>query len=424
MTTLIQPRNEELSFATTEQTVRKKFIESLPKAELHVHLDGTLEPAMMWKIAERNQLPLNKKDGSLYQSVNEISMAYKFANLQEFLALYFLGAGVMRTEQDFYELTYAYLAKAHQDNVRHAEMFVGPQTHTWKAGMNIDIIMDGTVRAIKAAKEEFGITANIIIDFDRSHVDDITIIGTLGWSEQAKFDAPRDAEKTFEAVQDYLQRNTDNQQYIVGFGLDYAEVGFPPIWFKDLFKVIRESGYKTVAHAGEEGPAEYIWQAINDLGVSRIDHGNRATEDAKLLEVIINKEIPLTMCPLSNVALRNRQLGDEADLSEHPAKYMLSKGVLVTINSDDPAYFGGYINANFEAIATALNLDIPQLYEISKNSINASFLSPELKLEYLEQIDLYYENFILTSIMIDSQNMCPNPLITVNGEVIMECYIS
>ena len=403
MTTLIQ----------FTQPVKKKFIESLPKAELHVHLDGTLEPAMIWQIAERNKLSL-KKNGDLYKSVDEISAAYKFANLQEFLALYFLGAGMMRTEQDFYDLTYAYLAKAHKDNVRHAEMFVGPQTHTWKAGVNVDIIMDGTIRAIQSAKEEFGITASIIIDFDRSHVDDITIIGTLGWSEQAKFDAPRDAEKTFVAIQDYLQRNTDNQQYIVGFGLDYAEVGFPPIWFKDLFKAIREAGYKTVAHAGEEGPTEYIWQAINDLGVARIDHGNRATEDEKLLEIIISEEIPLTMCPLSNLALRNGQLGDEADLSKHPAKDMLSKGVLVTINSDDPAYFGGYINANFEAIATALNLNIQQLLAISKNSINASFLSPEVKLEYLEQIDLYYNNFI---------EHCFSLEITVNGEVIMECNI-
>jgi len=379
-----QETKEETGFKNISDDLAL-FIKKLPKAELHVHVDGTLEAELMFEMAQRNKVSFP------YKSIEETRAAYKFNNLQEFLNLYFLGAGVMQKEQDFYDLTYAYLEKAHRDGIHHTEMFVGPQTHTWKPGVTVDTVMDGTIRAMDDAMKKLGITSQIIVDFNRSHVNDPSLIGKPGWAEQAAKDAPADAKKTYQALQDYLARKPDNKGYVVGFGLDYAEVGFPPIWFKELFTQIRSDGYKTVAHAGEEGPAEYVWQAIRDLGVTRIDHGNRSTEDRELLQHLKNSQIPLTMCPLSNLALCVVK-----DLKDHPLKKLLDLGVKATVNSDDPAYFGGYMNKNFIAIAEALNLNMKDLCTLARNSFEASFLAPDQKKALVDQVDNYYHKFTET----------------------------
>jgi len=367
----------------TEKSLTEQYISNLPKTELHVHLDGTLEAELMFDVAQRNQVPFP------YNNVEETRAAYQFNNLQEFLNLYFLGAGVMKTEQDFYDLTYAYLKKAREDGVLHTEMFVGPQTHTWKPDITIDTVMGGTIRAIRDAEKNLGITSSIIIDFNRSFVNDPSKIAKPGWQEQAQTDAPADAEKTYASVQDYLQRKPDNKKHVIGFGLDYAENGFPPEWFQPLFSRIIGDGFKTVCHAGEEGPAEYVQQAIDLLQVSRVDHGYHAFDDAQLTARIAAEKIPLTMCPLSN-----QKLQVFPDLTKHPLKQMFDLGVKVTLNSDDPAYFGGYVNDNYKAITKALDLQIGDIHMIARNSIEASFLAPEKKEALLGQLDIYHATFM------------------------------
>lgn len=355
------------------------LIARMPKAELHVHIDGTLEPELMFKIAQRNKgLGVNFP----YQSIEEVREKYQFEELKDFLNLYFLGAGVLRTEQDFYDLTYDYLKKAHENSVVRAEMFLGPQTHLWKAEVTMEVLMNGTLRAMKQAEKDFGISSGLIVDFDRSFVKDKSIIGTESWQETAKHEAPEDAIKTYHLVQEYFKKHEDDKKYLLGVGLDYAEDGFPPEWFKEVFTKAKEDGLMTVAHAGEEGPAEYVRQALDDLQVSRIDHGNSSVDDPNLLERLKSKKTPLTMCPLSNIALKVIH-----HISAHPVKRLYAQGIKVTLNSDDPAYFGGYINANYLAAARALGLSIYELADIAKNSIDASLMEDIRKAEYFEQID-------------------------------------
>lgn len=307
-----------------------------PKAELHLHIEGTLEPQMMFELAKRNNILLK------YDSVEEIKAAYSFNNLQQFLDLYYQGMSVLITEQDFYDLTYAYLQKAAEDNVTHTEMFVDPQAHIERK-ISLSSVFNGIQKAILQAREDFGIRASLIVCFLR-HL-----------SEQ-------DALECFEQVMNY-------RDYFIGIGLDSSELGHPPVKFKNLFDMARNENLFLVAHAGEEGPTEYVWQAIDVLGVDRIDHGNAIISDNSLIKRIVKDDLALTMCPLSNKALKS-----VPDLRKHPAKYLLDLGVKVTINSDDPAYFGGYINENYKQLTEALNLTEDQIMKLIDNSLDARFV--------------------------------------------------
>ena len=317
------------------------FIKQIPKAELHLHIEGTFEPELMFEIAKRNNIELK------YKTVEEIKNAYQFNNLQDFLDIYYQGASVLIKEGDFYDLTWAYLEKIHSQNVVHTEIFFDPQTHTDR-GIEFKTVINGINNALMAGKEKFGISSKIIMCFLR-HL-----------SEESAFET--------------LKEGLNYKDIIIGVGLDSSELGNPPSKFKNVFKKAKEEGFLTVAHAGEEGSSDYIWEAINLLEVSRIDHGNRCLNDAKLVEYIKEKEIPLTLCPLSNLKLKVIN-----DLKEHPIKEMLDKDLLVTINSDDPAYFGGYINENYIETAKALNLSKEDIIKLAENSFKSSFLSKEEK---------------------------------------------
>ncbi len=312
------------------------FITQLPKAELHLHIEGTLEPHMMLSLAKRNGIKLP------YSSLEAIQKAYQFKDLQSFLDVYYLGAKVLMTEQDFYDLTMAYFEKMHQDHVQHVELFFDPQTHTDR-GIPFDVFFEGIDRACQDAKRKFNITSHKIMCFLR-HLP----------QEQAF--------KTLEDAKPYHER-------ILGVGLDSAEGPYPPQLFTQVFKAARQLGFKTFAHAGEEGGPDYIWQALEELKILRIDHGVRAIEDPLLMEYLIQHQIPLTMCPLSNLALKVTP-----NLKDHPLKQMLEMGVKVTINSDDPAYFGGYLVENYLKTAQALKLSKAQLSQIADNSVKASYL--------------------------------------------------
>lgn len=330
----------------------KNFIAGLPKAELHLHIEGSFEPELMFEIAQRNNVAIK------YQSVEEIRAAYKFNNLQEFLDIYYAGASVLLKEEDFYDLTYAYLKRIHSQNVVHTELFFDPQTHT-ERGISFDTAINGIYSALIDGEKEFGITFRLITSFLR-HL-----------SEESAF-------KTLEQALKYRDK-------ICAFGLDSSEKGNPPSKFQRVFQKVKDEGFLIVAHAGEEGPAEYIWEAINLLEVSRIDHGNRCLEDEKLVEYLKEKQIPLTLCPLSNLSLRVVN-----DLKNHPVKKMLDKGLMLTINSDDPAYFGGYMNENFEGIMELISKG--ELIQLAKNSFISSFLSDTEKERNLNLIDAYYLN--------------------------------
>ena len=327
------------------------FIQNLPKIELHVHIEGTLEPELMFELASRNgvQLP--------YKTVQEIHNAYQFTNLQSFLDIYYQGAQVLKTEQDFYDLMMAYLKKANEQNVRHAEIFFDPQTHTHR-GIPFEVFMNGFVRAKENARKNLGITSELIMCFLR-HL------------------SPEDAYKTLDQARPF-------KEMILGVGLDSSEVGNPPSLFRDVFLRAKEQGYRLVAHAGEEGPPEYVWEAINLLGVKRIDHGVRSMEDPALIDYLVQGKIPLTVCPLSNIKLC---VFDE--MTEHNIKQLLDLGVKVTINSDDPAYFGGYMNENFLATQAGLNLTKEDLYQMSTNAIQATFLDQSRQDELQEELDEY-----------------------------------
>lgn len=329
----------------------KDFINNIPKAELHLHIEGTFEPELMFEIAQRNNIELK------YNSVEELKGAYNFSNLQDFLDIYYAGAGVLIHEQDFYDLTWAYLDKISKMNVVHTEIFFDPQTHT-ERGISFETVFSGIKKALDDAEEKLGITSEIIMCFLR-HLD-----------EDAAF-------KTLEEALPYKEE-------IIGVGLDSSEMGHPPSKFERVFKKAQEEGFLTVAHAGEEGPSEYIWEALNLLNISRIDHGNRCLDDEKLVEEIAKRQIPLTLCPLSNLKLKVIQ-----KLEEHPLKVMLDKGLLVTINSDDPAYFGGQVDQNFIQLAEALNLTKEDICTLAKNSFKASFISEIYRKELMQQVDDY-----------------------------------
>jgi len=326
----------------------QEFLNLLPKAELHLHLEGTLEPQMMFDLAARNGVKLP------YDSIEAVRAAYHYSNLQEFLDLYYQGAAVLRTEQDFFDLTWAYLQRASADNVQHAEMFFDPQTHT-ERGIPFDVFMPGMLAACARAQTDLGISTHLIMCFLR-HLSAEAANVTL--SESLRFG-----------------------DSIIAVGLDSTEVGHPPEKFKAVFDRARAEGFKTVAHAGEEGPVEYIWGAIRDLGVSRIDHGVRCIDDDDLLAHLVQTQIPLTVCPLSNLAL-----GVVDDLRDHNIKSLYQLGLCVTVNSDDPAYFGGYINANYAAIADALSLKARDLAALAMNSFEAAFLDDKEKARYRESI--------------------------------------
>jgi adenosine deaminase len=300
-----------------------------------MHLEGSLEPELMFELAQRNNIELP------FASVDHLRQAYAFSNLQDFLDIYYQGAKLLQVEADFYDLVWAYLEKCRQQNVVHVEPFFDPQTHTDR-GIPFETMISGISRALDDGEKKLGITSRLIMCFLR-HL-----------SEEAAFDTLAQAEP-------YLDR-------ITGIGLDSSEKGHPPEKFSRVFARARESGLLTVAHAGEEGPAEYIWTAINDLKVSRIDHGVRSTDDPELIAHLVETRLPLTVCPLSNTKLRVFD-----DMSQHNIIDMLAEGVCVTVNSDDPAYFGGYMTENFEALAQALDMTGQQARELVSNSIQASF---------------------------------------------------
>jgi adenosine deaminase len=322
---------------------------SLPKAELHLHIEGTLEPELVFALADRNDVALP------FRSVEEMRGAYAFTNLQSFLDLYYAAMAVLRTEADFEELANAYFARAREQGVVHVEMFFDPQAHTAR-GIPFATVIDGLHAAIKRSRQRFGISSQLIMCFLRDQ------------SEESAF-------ATLEQALPYGDR-------IVGVGLDSAEVGHPPAKFRRVFDRARAEGWKTVAHAGEEGPPEYVWEALDLLHVARIDHGNRALEDARLVARLREERIPLTVCPLSNVRLRS-----VATLSEHPLLRMLDAGLLATVNSDDPAYFGGYVATNYLETANALGLDAATLVQLARNSFDAAFIDATTRARFLTRVE-------------------------------------
>ena len=335
-------------FASRE--ARAAFIAGLPKAELHLHIEGSLEPEMMFALAQRNGVSL------VFESVEAIRAAYGFSNLQDFLDIYYQGMAVLQAEQDFFDLTTAYLDRAATDGVRHVEIFFDPQGHTAR-GVPMANVVGGIARALTEA-EERGITSQLIMCFLR-HLPEA------------------DAEATLDAALPFLS-------LIHGVGLDSSEVGHPPEKFVRVFARARSLGLKVVAHAGEEGPPDYVWQALDVLKVDRIDHGNRALEDAALVQRIVSDGLTLTVCPLSNL-----KLCVVDDLAQHPLRRMLAAGLRATVNSDDPAYFGGYVNANFVAVADALNLTRDEIITLARNSFTGSFLPPAEQAVHLAAIDSF-----------------------------------
>lgn len=316
-----------------------------------MHIEGTLEPEMMLRLAERNGVKLR------FQSPEALHAAYRFRNLQEFLDLYYEGTGVLRERRDFYELTWAYLEKARRQNVLHAEIFFDPQAHL-RRGIRFADVLGGIDGAARDAEARLGVSSKLILCFLRD------------------LDAA-DAMAVLDEAIAYKDR-------IAGVGLDSAEVGHPPAKFQEVFARARKEGFLTVAHAGEEGPAAYVREALDLLHVSRIDHGNRSLDDAALVERLAKERVPLTVCPLSN--LRLKVVGD---LARHPLRRMLEKGLFVTVNSDDPAYFGGYVNENYAAIQQALGLTREELVVLARNSFEAAFLEPERKRALIARLDAY-----------------------------------
>jgi len=329
-----------------------EFIKKIPKAELHLHIEGSLEPELMFEIAKRNKIKIP------FGNVNEIRNAYNFHNLQSFLDIYYQGSKVLIGEQDFFDLTWAYLLKSKEDNIVHTEIFFDPQTHTGR-GIEFDLVINGIHRAILKAEKELGISSKIIMCFLR-HLD-----------EQSAF-------KT-------LDQALKHKDKIIGVGLDSSEIGNPPCKFESVFNKAMEEGFLTVAHAGEEGPPEYILEALDILKVKRIDHGIHCLKDEKLVQRLRDDQIPLTVCPLSNVKLYIFK-----KLKDHNLKKLLNKGLIITVNSDDPAYFGGYLNTNFIECQIALNLTKEDIKKLVINSFRSSFLSEDEKKKWVVQIN----NFI------------------------------
>lgn len=327
---------------------RLELIRALPKAELHVHIEGTFEPELMFAIAQRNKIAIP------YKSVEEVKQAYNFHNLQSFLDIYYAGAAVLIYEQDFYDLAWAYFEKCAEDRVVHTEMFFDPQTHTDR-GVAFATVINGLQKACDDAKAKLGISSHLIMCFLR-HL-----------SEDAAF-------ATLEQALPYKDQ-------IIAVGLDSSEVGHPPSKFERVFAKAREAGFLVVAHAGEEGPAAYVWEALDLLKVNRIDHGVRSEEDPMLMQRLIAEKMPLTVCPLSNL-----KLCVVDDMQQHNIRRLLQQGVHVTVNSDDPSYFGGYMNDNFIAIAEALDLSNEELKQLAINSFEASFITDADKEQWINQI--------------------------------------
>ena len=324
------------------------FVAGLPKAELHLHIEGTLEPDLAFAIAERNGLALP------YSSVDDLRAAYHFSNLQEFLDVYYACAGVLIESRDFYDLTWAYLERAHTDNVRHAEIFFDPQTHTAR-GIKFETVVEGICGALDDGRDKLGLTSRLILCFLR-HLDEA------------------DALETLAAAMPYRDR-------IVGVGLDSGERGNPPRKFERVFRRARDAGFVPVAHAGEEGPAEYVREALDVLEVVRIDHGNHALDDPDLVTELVRRRIPLTVCPLSNLKLCVVE-----DMASHPLKRMLELGLVVTVNSDDPAYFGGYVNDNYLAVTRALGLGEEDVVKLARYSFEASLIDEVDKGRLLDEL--------------------------------------
>lgn len=330
----------------------ENFIRGIPKAELHLHIEGTIEPETMFKIAKRNNISIK------YQSVEELKQAYNFSNLQHFLDIYYEGASVLITKLDFYELTWAYLEKVHVQNVHHTEIFFDPQTHTSR-GVKLSTVVEGINEALNDGREKLGISSSLILCFLR-HLSEEEALQTL--EEALEF-----------------------KDLIIAVGLDSSEIGHLPSKFERVFNRALNEGFQTVAHAGEEGPAEYVWEALNLLNVSRIDHGNNSLDDENLVQELVNRRIPLTVCPLSNLKLK---VVDH--MKDHPLKIMIDKGLHVTVNSDDPAYFGGYVNENFLAVSEALKLTKDEIFLLARNSFIASFLDDASKRQMIEKVDFFY----------------------------------
>jgi len=333
----------------------KEIIRGIPKAELHLHLEGSFEPELMFEIAHRNNVDL------AFDSIEEVKKAYEFNNLQEFLDIYYSGARVLINEQDFFDLTWAYLTHVHSQNVVHVEVFFDPQTHTDR-GVAFNVVINGIRKALEKAKREWNMSYKLIMCYLR-HL-----------SEEEAFNT--------------LEASLPFKDWIDGVGLDSAERGNPPSKFVNVFKASAEQGYKLVAHAGEEGPAEYIWEAIDLLNVVRIDHGNRCLDDPELVDRLVELQMPLTLCPLCNVQLK---VIDK--LEDHPVAILLDKGVLATIHSDDPAYFGGYMNENYYETAKALNLDLNQLEQLAVNAFKASWLTTEVKNAHIDNVKNYFRSW-------------------------------
>ena len=327
------------------------FARGLPKAELHLHIEGTLEPELMFELARRNGVPLP------YASVDDVRRAYIFSDLQSFLDIYYAGCRVLLKEQDFYDLTWAYLTRAVSQGVRHAEIFFDPQTHTDR-GVPFESVVTGIRRALHDGEARFRITSGLIMCFLR-HLSADAATRTL--HEALPF-----------------------KKWILAVGLDSSEVGHPPAKFEDVYNRAREAGFLAVAHAGEEGPPAYVWEALDILKVRRIDHGVRCVEDDRLVGRLVEEQIPLTVCPLSNVKLRVFP-----NLRAHNLKQLLDRGLLVTVNSDDPAYFGGYVADNFRDTAAALGLRREQLLTLARNSFVASFVSEEQRRAYLGDVERF-----------------------------------
>ncbi|MFI6008893.1 adenosine deaminase [Streptomyces sp. NPDC051243] len=325
----------------------------LPKAELHLHVEGTLEPELAFELAARNGVELP------YGDTEELRKAYQFEDLQSFLNLYYELMAVLRTEQDFADLANAYLARAAAQGVRHAEIFFDPQAHT-KRGVELGTVVDGLWRALERSEADHGVSTRLIMCFLRD-------------------DSAESAMETLRAAEPYLDR-------ITGVGLDSAEVGHPPVKFREVYEAAAALGLRRVAHAGEEGPPAYITEALDVLGVERVDHGLRCVEDPALVERLVRERVPLTLCPLSNVRLRTVDT-----LAEHPLPAMLDAGLMCTVNSDDPAYFGGYAGDNFDAVRRTLGLTEERLRELARNSFLASFLEDdeELRARYLAEVEAY-----------------------------------
>ena len=333
----------------------KEFIIGLPKAELHLHLEGSLEPEQMFEFAGRNKIDIP------FKNIDAVKKAYEFSQLQDFLDIYYTGMNVLQTEQDFYDLTANYLRKVASENTKHVEVFFDPQGHT-ERGVKFETAVTGIHNALREVGAELGVTFKLIMCFLR-HLDEDSAIATL--ADAAPF-----------------------KHMIMGVGLDSSELGHPPSKFERVFKAAKEQGYKLVAHAGEEGPVEYIYEALDLLRVDRIDHGNRCMDDPKLVARIVEEKIALTVCPLSNL-----KLCVVDDMGDHPMKRMLEANLIATINSDDPSYFGGYMNDNYLSTAKALDLSIDDLIQLARNGFIGSFLSQGEIDGYLAQIDDYVVAF-------------------------------